>query len=338
MQRDFGHIKISRKVFRDVEANGCPFWNEKREFSRYEAWVYLIQAAKYQPISWALPSARTVELARGETHPLSIRYLMQAWGWGSKKRVDVFLTLLIQRGQLRTGQRTPIGDTYVLVNYELYQGDGDTSGDSTGDAGGDKKEAGKAGKEEVIAPRVMTREDRDRHADSIIRAANKGAAANPNLGDACHPIPPGHSSRQDVIDWMAEGIAPDVIQGAVYLTAKEFKPNRRNPRISSMRYFAGPVHDAAEAAAALAESVPGTLPLRLLRPNRGETVVVPPSKRLEVLRDKALPGVLRSQPAFVGGLPDPQETGVQINPDDYALWDQVLQGAGLKTIREARAA
>ena len=132
-----GHIKIGRKAFLPVESGGDPFWNEKREFSRWEAWEFLIAAAAWGPHEFAIKGSDPIQLNRGETPPLSVRFLMRAWRWGSKKRVSAFLTSLRSRAQLRVQQRTPIGDTYLVVNYRKWQGSGDTNGDSNGDTDGD---------------------------------------------------------------------------------------------------------------------------------------------------------------------------------------------------------
>lgn len=140
VSQEHGYFKLSRKGFRDIEAGGCPLWNEKRELSRWEAWIYLIQAASHTAHEYTPRGVRPLALVRGETRPLSIRYLMQVWGWGSKKRVSAFLEQLITWDRIRVQQRTPNGDTYVVVNYDTYQDGGDSSGDRDGDSSGDKGE------------------------------------------------------------------------------------------------------------------------------------------------------------------------------------------------------
>ena len=140
------HFRLARKAFKPVESGGCPFWNKKRIFSEWEAWEYLIKEAAYAPYTRTLRRAGVVDLQRGETPPLAIRFLMRAWGWGSKKRVAAFLDLLKNMDRIRTVKSTPDGDTYFLVNYEFYHGGGDACGDSSGDSSGDKQEENKENK------------------------------------------------------------------------------------------------------------------------------------------------------------------------------------------------
>ena len=130
---EYGHVKISRKAY-----DSDPFWLEKREFSRWEAWEWLIQAAAWKEHERALKqSMGVVRIARGETPPLSVRYLGEAWGWG-KNKVSRFLELLGagQMCRIRDSQRTSDGDTYIIVNYDTYQKTWDTSRDSQRDRSG----------------------------------------------------------------------------------------------------------------------------------------------------------------------------------------------------------
>jgi hypothetical protein len=134
---EYGHIKVSRKMYLPPEQGGDPFWNERRVFSRYEAWEYMIQAAAYADHTWAVEGGAVVRIRRGETRPLSVRTLMKKWGWKSKKRVTAFVQKLMDLERICVAQRTIQGDTYLLVNYEAYQGGGDSDGDTDGDSGGD---------------------------------------------------------------------------------------------------------------------------------------------------------------------------------------------------------
>jgi hypothetical protein len=133
----YGHVKISRKAY-----DADPFWNEPREFSRWEAWEYMIQAASFKPTRWS-DGQGIVELQRGETPPRSLRYLAREWRW-SVKKVRVFLELLQEVGRIRAQQSTAQGHTYRLVNYRHYQGQGHSEGTAKGTAGaqaGHKSEA-----------------------------------------------------------------------------------------------------------------------------------------------------------------------------------------------------
>lgn len=131
-----GHIKISRKAFLPLEQGGDQWWNEKRVFSNWEAWQYMIQAASWNDRDYALGGDEVLHLVRGETFPLSIRFLMKAWGWGSKKRVSGFLERVQQMDRVRVQQRVQQGSTYLIVNYDHYQSSPEEAGTAAGTAAG----------------------------------------------------------------------------------------------------------------------------------------------------------------------------------------------------------
>ena len=130
-----GHIKISRRTFRSLVEGGDPLWNEPREFSRWEAWVYMIRSAAWRDSVYKHPRGE-VMLKRGETPPMSIRYLQAAWKWKSEKRVFSFVQLLIDSGRIQVeklatkgnangnARGNALGNTYLIVNYDVYQGGG----------------------------------------------------------------------------------------------------------------------------------------------------------------------------------------------------------------------
>jgi hypothetical protein len=126
MSKKHGHIKMSRKAYRAIEKGGDLLWNEPRVFSRWEAWEYLIARAAFAPHTRKLRKGGVVKLERGETPPLAVRYLAQRWGW-SRSKVHKFLALLgTDLARIRGQQKTPDGDTYLVINYALYQDRGDS--------------------------------------------------------------------------------------------------------------------------------------------------------------------------------------------------------------------
>lgn len=130
---EFGHLKISRKAYLPKAAGGDPFWNEDREFSRWEAWEYLLQAAAYADHKRVV-SGRVVEIARGETPPLAVSFLATAWGWSSK-RVRVFLNLLSEMDRIRAIAGASTGNVYLIMNYDYYQSSGAEKGEKEGETG-----------------------------------------------------------------------------------------------------------------------------------------------------------------------------------------------------------
>lgn len=83
-------------------------------------------------------------------------------------------------------------------------------------------------------------------ATQIIIAANRGMLDNPAIGEMCNPIPTGHGTRQNVLDWLADGVPPEVAKAAVYGRAKEYRPTGTRRQVTSMAYFSGAVLDAHE--------------------------------------------------------------------------------------------
>ena len=97
------------------------------EFSRADAWVWLIESASWKPTRTRI-KGETVELARGEL-TFSQRFLAEKWGW-SKSRVDRFIAELRQESMIET--RSKIGATaghnagqgqciITICNYAKYQ-------------------------------------------------------------------------------------------------------------------------------------------------------------------------------------------------------------------------
>lgn len=137
-------------------------WREndlfKGEFSRADAWVWLIENACWKPTR-ARIKGDTIELQRGEMS-FSIRFLAEKWGW-SKSRVDRFLADLREEMMIETrskfgtnNERTPGHGQSVLTicNYAKYQDlstkERDNSGTSSGTTAGqqrDKEEQGNKG-------------------------------------------------------------------------------------------------------------------------------------------------------------------------------------------------
>lgn len=134
-QKQGGYLKLYRRALRDVERGGDPLWNERRVWSRAEAWVYLIASAAHAPHDRRLRSGNFIRLERGE-FVAPLRVLAAKWGW-TKDRVARFLALLADSetglGRVVRRERDIECDTYLIVNYDTYQGgrDSERAGDET---------------------------------------------------------------------------------------------------------------------------------------------------------------------------------------------------------------
>lgn len=121
-----GYIKLSRKFFSN------DMWNEARTFSSCEAWLDLIQSARFE----ATPrmesiGGREVSYTRGQ-YPASIRFLSKRWHW-TERRVRTFLAYLKRENMITLSQKQGM-NVITLVKYNDYNGmPSDTASDTSND-------------------------------------------------------------------------------------------------------------------------------------------------------------------------------------------------------------
>lgn len=135
----------------------------KGEYSRADAWVWLIERAAWKPAKVRI-KGQTVQIERGELS-FSVRFMAEAWGW-SKSRVDRFLadlrseTMIETRSKIGTsaGHNAGQGQSIITIcNYSKYQdrdglerdNDDAKSGTKSGQQR-DKEEELKEGKKEEV--------------------------------------------------------------------------------------------------------------------------------------------------------------------------------------------
>ena len=109
-----GYIKLSRKFFSN------DMWNEARTFSSCEAWLDLIQSARFE----ATPrmesiGGREVSYTRGQ-YPASIRFLSKRWKW-TERKVRTFLAYLKRENMITLSQEQGL-NVITLVKYNEYNG------------------------------------------------------------------------------------------------------------------------------------------------------------------------------------------------------------------------
>lgn len=106
------YIPISRRLFEH------PFWCEERVFSRFEAWLDLVQSARFEDTKQLIGN-RFIEVKRGQML-VSLRFLASRWQWSTKK-VNSFLDLLIQDKMITKETPKETGQTVVTIcNYDKY--------------------------------------------------------------------------------------------------------------------------------------------------------------------------------------------------------------------------
>jgi hypothetical protein len=113
-------VPINRKFF------DHPFWKEERTYSKAEAWLYLIQAARFEDSkATELIGGQMVSWTRGQL-PASLRFLAGKWKW-DKNKVDRFLQLLESEQMITRHQVN--GQTIIeLTNFEKYRQTGQGKG------------------------------------------------------------------------------------------------------------------------------------------------------------------------------------------------------------------
>ena len=109
-----GFLRLSRRFFSNE------MWKVAREFSECEAWLDLIQSARFDATDEAyseLIGGREISYTRGQ-YPASISFLMKRWKW-SEKKVRYFLSKLKKKGMITTCNQH--GMTVItLCNYDDY--------------------------------------------------------------------------------------------------------------------------------------------------------------------------------------------------------------------------
>ena len=111
---DEGFLRLSRRFFSNE------MWKVAREFSECEAWLDLIQSARFEATDKAyseLIGGLEISYSRGQ-YPASISFLMKRWQW-SEKKVRYFLAKLKKRGMITTCNKQ--GMTVItLCKYDEY--------------------------------------------------------------------------------------------------------------------------------------------------------------------------------------------------------------------------
>jgi hypothetical protein len=106
-----GFIPVKRSLFDHF------LFTEKRVYSRFEAWLDLIQMASFTDDNKKIIAGKFIELDRGEV-VASLRYLMNRWSWSMSKVCD-YLELL--RSQQMVVVTKEFGVTKIrLVNFEKH--------------------------------------------------------------------------------------------------------------------------------------------------------------------------------------------------------------------------
>ncbi len=108
-----GWIKLDRVFFEHS------LWGESREFSRAEAWIDLIQLARYSETPDVTQvKDRHITCNRGQLIH-SLKTLAKRWGW-SRSKVKRVLDVFVSRDMIRYRNET-VTSCITICNYDTYQ-------------------------------------------------------------------------------------------------------------------------------------------------------------------------------------------------------------------------
>jgi hypothetical protein len=106
-----GYITLDRKLF------GHYFWTERRPYSKFEAWLDLIQLVSYKNNNKQLISGQLIKWNRGQ-FPVSRSFLAERFTW-SENKVRGFIKLL-EKDQMIVLNSVGKITILTLCNYESY--------------------------------------------------------------------------------------------------------------------------------------------------------------------------------------------------------------------------
>lgn len=126
MAHNSNWIKLYRQIF------DSQIWNVKEPFDIRSAWIDLILLANHKD-GKVIISGELIKVPRG-AHFTSVQHLAARWKW-SIKRVRGYLKLL-EKAEMVTVVGTHRGTLVTIVNYDDYQGRGQTEGTPHGTSEG----------------------------------------------------------------------------------------------------------------------------------------------------------------------------------------------------------
>jgi len=115
-----GWIKLHRQI------QETKIWKDTEPFDMRSAWADLLMMVNYEDQKFILDK-KAITIKRGQTFT-SIRKLSKRWHWGVK-RTMTYLTLL-EDLEMVTVTTTARGTLITVVNYDVYQGEGNTDGNT----------------------------------------------------------------------------------------------------------------------------------------------------------------------------------------------------------------
>lgn len=152
-------VKINRSIFDNA------LWRDSEPFDRRSAWIDLILMANHTDGEF-IASGEIIKIPRGSLFT-SIEHLGARWNW-TNKRVRAYLDVLIRLNMV-TRKGTHRGTLISLINYDIYQGQGQTEGIPKGTPEG-TPEGTSEGTPEGIRTRIeeIENEEESKEAPTIV--------------------------------------------------------------------------------------------------------------------------------------------------------------------------
>lgn len=180
-----GFIPVKRSLFKHF------LFKERRAFSRFEAWLDLIQMASFTDDNKELINGKMMERNRGEVIA-SLRFLMDRWGW-SMSKVSDFIELLRSQDMVVVDKESGV-TKMLLVNFEKHNSIEEKNSKGIG-----KKNTQKIGTDADVGDKGTAkstqtdaaREQRGSSEGANIIKNNKG-----NTGDS-GAVAPAHSEEEE---------------------------------------------------------------------------------------------------------------------------------------------
>lgn len=200
---------------------------EREPFTQREAWLWLIGAAAWKPISVGM-CGKVVPIERGE-FCFSLRFLAEKFGW-LKDKVARFLLRCTKHDMMRATERDSI-KVYKIVKYNDYQIVGLPKRDSEHDASHD-------------ATATAPRHDRDKEETfkhSNIESDDEArASAKALTGRICEILRVDLQADPERITWQrqVEEMLRDGLTDSAIIAATEVARTRGNTKLSYIRAIA----------------------------------------------------------------------------------------------------
>lgn len=145
-------IKLARRFFEH------DIWMEPREFSKAEAWLDLIQSARWSDGTQMIGN-KIIRVKRGQLIA-SHRYLQERWGWKSLTKIQNYLSLLQNEVMIEVEKKSKIS-IITICKYDVYNNSEDFLKSEKSQSEVNKKSIGSQSevKEEEYKERKERKED-----------------------------------------------------------------------------------------------------------------------------------------------------------------------------------